>query len=93
MGNLLQSCPRSLVVRKHHAGTVVYERATILRLTWAISTLLACVLPITATILLYTIASMAKRLWTTAIFTVLLSPALITTTGAGMGGIIAATAT
>ncbi|KAH8776973.1 hypothetical protein BGZ57DRAFT_927651 [Hyaloscypha finlandica] len=36
---------------------------------------------------------MAKRLWTTAIFTVLLSPALITTTGAGMAGIIAATAT
>jgi hypothetical protein len=36
---------------------------------------------------------MAKRLWTMAIFTVLLSLALITTTRAGMAGIIAATAT
>jgi len=78
---------------EHHAGTVVYERSTILRLTWVITTILACVLPIASTILLYTIASMAKRLWTMAIFTVLFSLALIATTRAGMTDIFAATAT
>lgn len=63
------------------------------RLTWVITTILACVLPITSTILLYTIASMARRLWTMAIFTVLFSLALIATTRAGMTDIFAATAT
>ncbi|TVY81624.1 hypothetical protein LSUE1_G004823 [Lachnellula suecica] len=77
---------------EHLAGTLVYGEATILHLTRAVATILACVLPVASIALLYTVQSMSKRIGIIAVFTAMFSFTLVLTITAGMADIFAATA-
>ncbi|CZR56439.1 uncharacterized protein PAC_06327 [Phialocephala subalpina] len=74
------------------AGTVVYGEAYVRRLTKAVTTVLACMLPILSIVVLYLVQNMSKRLGIVTAFTAIFSTSLVVMTNAEMADIFAATA-
>jgi hypothetical protein len=77
---------------EHLAGSAVYSEEIILRLTKAVTTIFACMLPVASIIVLYVVQNMTKRLGIITAFTALFSVSLVSMTNAGMADIFAATA-
>ncbi|KUJ12860.1 uncharacterized protein LY89DRAFT_755993 [Mollisia scopiformis] len=74
------------------SGTVIYGDSSVRRLTKSIATILACMLPILSTVILYLVQNMSKRLGIVTVFTAIFSISLVTLTNAEMADIFAATA-
>jgi hypothetical protein len=79
-------------VEEHLAGSAVYSEEVILRLTKAVATIFACMLPVVSIIVLYVVQNMTKRLGIITAFAALFSISLVSMTNVGMADIFAATA-